>query len=226
MSNELLVGLFENILNPVIIFSDEGNIRSLNKSAELLAGFVNLKNFYDLALNYAPKSFGFKTIMQTIKVDRFNFFAATIGYLSEDELIVMLYQQPSDTKKTKIDKSEYKLSNIYALIDLALISSNKTKCKKEFDLDIPEFKLHQESFLKLLRSIFELLNDEFSMSLRLKVGEYVEIDQKRCKMLELKICGKCVLDVNLLIKQVEQKVHLWIKEDKGCMSLDIPIILE
>ena len=47
--------------SPFILFNNQGKIIYLNNAAEILFGYVSKKELYDIALSYAPQSFGYKT---------------------------------------------------------------------------------------------------------------------------------------------------------------------
>jgi len=48
--------------SPFILFSNQGKILYLNNAAEILFGYVAKKELYDIALAYAPQSFGYKSV--------------------------------------------------------------------------------------------------------------------------------------------------------------------
>lgn len=225
MKSELGFGLLEHDFNPVMLFSESGEIRFLNRSGELLASFVNIKLFYELAVNYAPKSFGFKTTLMLLNYDKFNFFAITVGYLSEDEIAIILYQQPISNTQQKLDNKEMVSSNIYMLIDLAASCVGEKRCKKYFDVDIPEFRLHQNGFLKLLRHAMESMNSDFEIFLKLKIGEFKIVNEQKHKLIELRLTGKRGLSMDAALKNMAEKCHVGVFLSADGVILDIPMVV-
>ena len=92
--------------NPFILFSAQGKILYLNNAAEILFGYVSKKELYDIALSYAPQSFGYKTTSLTLNYDSFMFHAITIGYENEEQISLRLYNTPriKPTRKIESDK--------------------------------------------------------------------------------------------------------------------------
>ncbi len=59
--------------SPVVIFNYEGKIVWLNNSAEILLGYVDKKELFNLSLKYAPKSFGTNTVLLTLHFKHLGF---------------------------------------------------------------------------------------------------------------------------------------------------------
>ena len=94
MSDQNFLGWIEHDYNPFILFSTSGELKYSNNSAELLLSYVSPKNFHDLALSYAPMSFGYKTTFITLEYDKFSFYGITVGYEDEEVIGIKLYQNP------------------------------------------------------------------------------------------------------------------------------------
>jgi len=224
-------GWIENDYNPFILFSSAGEMSYTNASAELLLSYAEKKIFHDLALAYAPQDFGYKTTFMNLEYDKFHFYAITVGYEDEETIGIKLYQNPmtgpARTAPTKISKEN---SNIYVLIDLCISLasvSSDTLFKKEFDPTIPEFKLSQNDFTKLLRKVYDsfLPADVITTGLKLKIGETVKINSKKYQLLELSVKGE-QKDVTLQksAQEIADNINIKCTFTKNSATLEIPII--
>lgn len=224
-------GWIENDYNPFILFASSGEMTYTNTSAELLLSYAEKKIFHDLALAYAPQDFGYKTTFMNLEYDKFTFYAITVGYEDEETIGIKLYQNPltgpARTAPTKISKEK---SNIYVLIDLCIslaCVNNDTVFKKEFDPTIPEFKLSQNDFTKLLRKVYDsfMPADALTTILKLKIGESVKINNKRYQLLELTVKGEDK-DPSLpkSIQEITESINIKCSHTKSGVTLEIPII--
>ncbi len=226
-----LQGWIENDYNPFILFSNSGDMTYTNTSAELLLSYAEKKIFHDLALAYAPQDFGYKTTFMNLEYDKFHFYAITVGYEDEETIGIKLYQNPltgpTRAAPSKISKES---SNIYVLIDLCISLAsvnNDTLFKKEFDPTIPEFKLSQNDFTKLLRKVYDSFQpaDVITTVLKLKIGETVKINTKRYQLLELAVKGEQkdpALQKN--IQEITEGINIKCTFAKNGVTLEIPII--
>lgn len=224
-------GWIEHDYNPFILFSSSGEMTYTNASAELLLSYVEKKVFHDLALAYAPQDFGYKTTFMNLEYDKFNFYAITVGYEDEENIGLKLYQNPLTGSGRGTDsKISKESSNIYVLIDLciSLASANSDSLfKKEFDPTIPEFKLSQNEFTKVLRKVYDSFASSATITtgLKLKIGESVKIGNKRFQLLELSVKGEQkenTLDAN--IQEITDNINIKVRLAKNSVILEIPII--
>lgn len=224
-------GWIENDYNPFILFSSSGEMTYTNASAELLLSYAEKKIFHDLALAYAPQDFGYKTTFMNLEYDKFHFYAITVGYENEETIGIKLYQNPltgpARTAPARISKES---SNIYVLIDLciSLASANSDALfKKELDPTIPEFKLSQNDFTKLLRKIYDafLPAEVITTELKLKIGETVKINSKKYQLLILSVRGE-LKDAGLRknIEEITEGINIKCSFSQKGVTLEIPII--
>ena len=187
---------FQNFLDwdnsPFILFNHKGKILYLNNSAEILFGYVSKKELYDLALSYAPQSFGYKTTTLTLNYDSFNFYAITIGYENEEEISIRFYNTPRTKSATPLERDKLVSTDINLLLE-ANIALFKTKNSNALQLltdpDIPSFKLDQNRFSKLLRKVLDTFraSDSIHITLKLLVGEHVIISGKKKPIVQLSV---------------------------------------
>lgn len=211
--------------SPFFLFSNKGEILYLNNSAQFLVDKINLRELYEIALLNASKGFGFKTTLLELRFDVFLFFAITVGYESDKEIGIKLYNSPYLIKNRLLNFKDYELANIYKLIDLCISSAMQKKeisFKKEIDPALPEFKLNQNSFAKILIAIFDSFIDtlEIKIRLKLKIGEFLQLSEKKIQILKLEIIGKqrdvkadesieeLCLDINILSNIASDRVVL------------------
>lgn len=179
--------------NPFILFDQNGKVLSLNQEAQFLLGKVKSKTIFNIAVDYASDSFGFKTHFMDIELEGIDFFAITVGYESEEEIGVKLYKHPRKKIRTiNTDKTEE--TNLYLIIDLA-ISSNSCKSgarfTKEYDPAIPETCLNVDEFLKLLNKIYQAFceSENIHTQLFIAIGEYIKIEKRKFPMIKIEISG-------------------------------------
>ena len=168
-------------LNPVLSFSSSSKILYSNSEAQFLLNRIKPKELFDLALTYAPKTFGALTSYIDLTIKNYTFYAITVMYENEDEIHMKLYKSAMVKKESKLNIKNINTTNIFTLVDLA-ISTSKIKTNinftKNYDPSIPEFKLDASAFIKTLNQIFEAFSESknVSCSILLKIGEYIKID--------------------------------------------------
>jgi len=214
--------------NPFILFSSNGKIISLNGEAQFLLGAASTTELFELASSYANITYGFKTTFLELEFGRFKFFGLTVGYETEDEIGIKLYQAPS----FKIDKPKPtgELTNVYALVDLC-ISTNSINSDiiflKEFDPTIPEIIINANEFIKILNKIYLCFTDnkEVYTKIFFRVGEHIKFEEKKYSLFSISISAK---DKNE--KRVEELTN-WAKsssffiEIKNSITINIPMVL-
>ena len=215
-------------LNPVLSFSSSSKILYSNSEAQFLLNRIKPKELFDLALTYAPKTFGALTSYIDLTIKNYTFYAITVMYENEDEIHMKLYKSAMVKKESKLNIKNINTTNIFTLVDLA-ISTSKIKTNinftKNYDPSIPEFKLDASAFIKTLNQIFEAFSESknVSCSILLKIGEYIKIDGKKYSLISIEITS----DENNEFSKINLKDnHSFIlTADENKATIDLPLIL-
>jgi hypothetical protein len=226
---ELCETFLEYDLNPFMVFSSQGKLIHYNQEAEYLLSFVTPHKLYELAISYAPKSFGTRRSQVDIRYDRYIFCVLLVGYLDDEKIGIKLYKEMTSIAKT-VDKDDTTLINLFSLLELSknsIFANKNVLITESLDPTIPEMNLHVESFLKLLNRIFtEYANsNEIEILVRLKIGQNLVVNGK-----SYPICNVSIQDVETSISDtnalhalaIEANVMLIIKDSKTL--LEFPII--
>jgi len=216
--------------SPFILFDHRGKILYLNNSAEILFGYVSKKELYDLALNYAPQNFGYRTTTLTLDYDTFHFYALTVGYENEEQISIRLYNAPRAKTAGNIDRDKFAPTDINLLLE-ANIALFKTKNKNNLQLltdpDLPELKIDQNRFSKLLRKTLDAFraSDSIRITLKLLVGEHIMIEEKKTPIAQLSITANGrYTDTDEEIAELSKKCHISISLTEHSIKLDIPLM--
>ena len=218
--------------NPFILFSQDGKILNLNKSAQFLLGSTSPQALFEHAVSHATTSFGFKTTHLDLSFGRFHFFALCVGYESEDEIGIMLYRTPS--VEPKIDsslQSRHNAVNIYSLIDLCVsttsIGTNRT-IHRDFDPTVPEIRIDSDQFIKMFSLILSASGDDNTLTIKLalNIGEYIKIEQKKYSLFSLKVSNNISFETEEThrIEKFASKLGGKISFDANEIILDLAII--
>ena len=214
-------------LNPIISFSSTSKILYTNSEAQFLLNRIKPKELYDIALQYAPKSFGAETTYIDLNLQNYTFYAITVSYDNEDEIHMKLYKSAMVKKESTLNIKNINSTNIFTLVDLA-ISTNKiktdTEYSKNYDPSIPEFKLDASSFIKTLNQIFEAFNGSSNIycSILLKIGEYIKIEGKKYSLIAVEIISNKNAVKELL--QYKEDSSFILTCDKNKITIDLPLI--
>jgi hypothetical protein len=218
--------------NPFFVFGSKGELLTLNQPAQFLISKVDPKTLYELALAYASRDYGYKTTIIDLRFDVFNFFAITVGYESEDEIGIKLYQIPYCGPKKVIRVKDCELTNIYHLVDLCIATvSSRVSCefKKDIDPALPDFKLPQNDFVKALTRVYESFDksSEVVTELKLKTGEFLQIGGKRYQILKLRVFGEIRGTAkDLVIDEMCSNINIFTTLDEKEAVLNVPLILQ
>ena len=130
--------------SPFILFNNNGKILYLNNAAEILFGYVSKKELYDIALSYAPKTFGYKTTSLTLNYDSFMFHAVTIGYENEEQISLRLYNTPRTKPSKKLETDNFIMTDINILLEanIALFKTKNQNHQRNFV--VMHFHLYQK----------------------------------------------------------------------------------
>ena len=215
-------------LNPVITFSSTSKILYSNSEAQFLLNRIKQKELYELALKYAPKSFGAETSYIDLTMQNYTFYAITVKYDNEDEIHMKLYKSTIAKKESTLNIKNINSTNIFTLVDLA-ISTNKIKTdtvyRKNYDPSIPEFKLDASSFIKTLSQAFEAFasSSDIHCSILLKIGEYIKIEGKKYSLITVEITSEKNAEKETL--QYKEDSSFILSCDKNKITIDLPLII-
>ena len=215
-------------LNPIISFNSNSKIIYSNSEAQFLLNRITQRELFDLALEYAPKSFGAETSYINLTIKNYTFYAITVKYENEDEIHMKLYKSAMVKKEPNLTITNVNNTNIFTLVDLA-ISTSKTKTSinfsKNYDPSIPEFKLDASSFIKTLNQSFESFSHakNIKCSIMLKIGEYIRIEGKKYSLISIEIEADKLGDFSQVTYK-EDSSFIVTCEDKK-ITLDLPLII-
>ena len=216
--------------NPFILFSNEGNIIYLNNAAEILFGYVSTKELYEIALSYAPQTFGYKTTSLSLNYDTFVFHAITVGYENEEQISLRLYNTPRIKATRKIEKEKLITTDINILLEanLALFrTKNSNPLKLLTDQDLPAFKIDQNNFSKLLRKTLNAFraSDSIDISLKLLFGQHVIINDKKESIAQLSVVANGrYTDTDDEIRSLAEISQIKAVLKEHYIKLEIPLI--
>ena len=216
--------------SPFILFNVEGKIVYLNNSAEILFGYVSKQELYDIALAYAPQTFGYKTTTLSLNYDAFNFYAITVGYENEEQISIRFYNAPRVKPSSPLETDKLMMTDINILLE-ANIALFKTKNSNSLQLltdqDLPAFKIDQNRFSKLLRKTLDTFraSDSMSITLKLLIGEHVVIAGKKEAIVQLAVAANGRYhDTDDEIKSLASQSHISCLLKEHTIKLDIPLI--
>lgn len=215
-------------LNPILSFSSNAKILYSNSEAQFLLNRIKQKELFDLALTYAPKTFGAQTSYIDLNIKNYTFYAITVMYENEDEIHMKLYKSAMVKKESSLNIKNINTTNIFTLVDLAISTSkikNDINFTKNYDPSIPEFKLDASTFIKTLNNIFEAFRDKENVtcSILLKIGEYIKIDNKKYSLISVEISSNKKSDFSSIITKENNSFILTADETK--VNIDLPLIL-
>ena len=220
----------ENDSNPFILFTNQGKIKYLNTSAELLMGSCQPKDIFDIAITHAPQTFGSQKTALNISFNSFEFYAINVLYDNEEYIGIYLYNKPM----AKIDENNllegYTSTDINILIQANIELFNITyqgELKLLTDYDIPEFQIHQNNFSLLLRNIFTQFKDskELEILIKIKLGERVVVKNERYSIIIIQLKGnQREENSDREIELLAHKNHINIHFKKHEIILEIPAI--
>ncbi len=217
--------------NPFILFSNEGAVLYLNKSAELLMGIHIERKIFDFALSYAPKSFGHKNTLLELSLGLFDFYGINVLYNNDDEIGIHLYTRPRGKITYEVKLEGYSKTDINLLLQANIELFNIQYSGKLYllaDYEIPELLIHQNRFSLLLRKIFELFedSDSLSVSLKIKIGSMIVVEEKKYPIVILELQGsKRVTSSDMNIKESASDIHIDLHFKDNAITLEIPAIL-
>ena len=215
-------------LNPILSFSSSAKILYSNSEAQFLLNRIKQKELFDLALTYAPKTFGALTSYIDLTIKNYTFYAITVTYQNEDEIHMKLYKSAMVKKESKLNIKNINTTNIFTLVDLAISTSkikNNINFAKNYDPSIPEFKLDASTFIKTLNIIFEVFKDKENVncSILLKIGEYIKINDKKYSLISVEIGSNEKSD--FLSLGIKENSSFILAYDDTKVTIDLPLII-
>ncbi len=217
--------------SPFILYENSGKITYLNSAAEILMGYVTKDELYDIAVSYAPKDFGYKTTRLELQYYTFSFYAITVAYENEDQICLRLYHSPSLNNNSNIELDKFPVTDINILLEANITLfrlKNSNHLTLLVDQDLPLCRIDQNEFSKLLRKTLYAFrtSDSIDISLKFLIGEYVIIQNRRKKLLQLDIkADRRYTDGDIEIKRVAQKINISCILKEHSIYLQIPFIL-
>jgi len=216
--------------SPFILFNAGGKILYLNNAAEILMGYVDKKELYDIVLAHAPNEYGYKTTTLMLQYDSLIFYAITVGYQDDEHICIRLYHQPRLHKPKNLVSDKYVTTDINTLLEANITlfqMTNSNHLALLVDQDIPPFKIDQNHFSKLLRKTLHAFraSDSIHIALKFLVGEYVIINGKKEALIQLKIeaNGRYTdQDTNIESLANENSISVAFKEHS--ITLQIPFL--
>lgn len=216
--------------SPFILFSDEGKILYLNNAAEILFGYVSQKELYNIALSYAPQSFGYRNTTISLSYDTFSFHAITVGYENEDQISLRLYNRPRIQTTHTLETNKFITTDINIILEanIALFKTKNTNPLKLLtDQDIPAFKIDQNNFSKLLRKSLDAFraSDSMDISLKILIGQHVIIKDKKESLIQLSIVANGrYADTDNEIRSLADKSQIKCLLQEHSIKLEVPLI--
>jgi hemerythrin len=220
----------ENDINPFILFSSEGSILYLNKSAELLMGIDTQKEIFDLALAHAPQSFGHRVALMELSFSSYEFYGLNTLYNNDQEIGIQLYirPRPKVAHEETLEGYSHTDINLFLQANIELFNIQyRGKLSLMTDYTMPEIQLHQNSFSLLLRKVFAQFQHAsyLEITLTIKIGSKIIIGDKRYPILSLKLVADSREDeTDKAIKEIALSNHIDTHFTKESALLEIPAI--
>ncbi len=189
----------ENDNNPFILFNADRRIVYLNTAAEFLLGRVSKQELYDMCIAHAPKEYGSKMTYMNLRYDDLTFYGITVGYQDDEYIGIRLYQLVKNRQPTAKELNKFILSDINVLLEtsISLVAlEGKFDVKLMADRDIPEFKISQNDFFKIMRKCFQSFKpgSRLEIALKMRVGETTYVKNRRCRLVKLEFKSKTPRD--------------------------------
>ncbi|MDC0932604.1 hypothetical protein OAR97_02040 [Arcobacteraceae bacterium] len=221
--------LLEHDLNPYFVFNANGRVKIFNKEAEFLLNYVSVKELFQLAVDNASLDFGFSQKYLPLKFNKHSYYAILVGYVSDEEIALRLYKVVSN-QTNSINSSKLKLVNIFSLIELSkntTLLNNNIKIDEVYDISLPEMKININEFLLCLNDCFQYFetDEEITLKVRIKVGEYEVIDNKKFKIVSLEFISnrEVIPSTPLEDKAAKANANIFFSGNK--LKLELPVIL-
>jgi hypothetical protein len=216
--------------SPFILFDHRGAIYYLNDAAEILLGYTNKHELHKLALSYAPREFGSRTTPVELNYRQLSFYAITVAYTDEEHIGLRLYYRPHPKTFQPLDSRRMTYTNINVLLEAAVTLfdlEHATPFDLLTDTDLPEFKLDQNGFSRLLRKALHLFRSAHNLhiQLTLPIGEAIFIESASWPVVRLTLGAEHrEADRDNTIKALSEAMHIVLSCDSRHVIMDIPFI--
>ncbi len=217
-------------LNPIISFSSNGKILYSNQEAQFLLSRISQKEIFDIAIKYAPKTFGVKTTYINLYLKNYIFYAVTISYKDEEALHIKLYKSIKAKQVPTLNIKNNDFVNIFSLVDLS-ISAMKLKSNikyiKSYDPSIPNFKLNANEIIKILNNTLNCFKASLTITIKvmLKIGEYIKLEDEKYSLICIEVSGVNDADFSNF-KVNDTNTYYILTKEKSKVSIDLPLILK
>ena len=222
--------IIEHDHNPFVLFSNEGAILYLNKSAELIMGTDTKKALFDLALTHAPQSFGHRVALMELSFSSQAFYGINVLYTNDEEIAIQLYLRPRPTIKKQEKREGYTLTDLNLLLQANIELFRMTyqgKLSLITDYTMPQIQLHQNSFSLLLRKVFAQFTHAktLEITMTIKIGSKIIIADKSHPIIALKLQADQRDDQNdKSIREFALSSDIDMLIDQTSLQLEIPAI--
>ena len=217
--------------NPLILFDSSGKVVYLNNSAESLFGYIDYIELFKLALEYAPKSYGFRTAAIALHYEPFHFHSIMVGYEDEEHLALRLYALPLGIKEHQDRTSSQNEVDLNLLLEasLALFSSTspQTQITLFADMDLPAILTDANAASKLFSMTLASFEGakELSVELKMIIGEYIFIKKKQYPLILFKVtCKGNTKTIDGSIVEIAKRLHIKLLYEKNLFKMEIPLI--
>jgi len=222
--------ILESDSSPVIVFDHRGKILWLNSAAEILLGYADRKELFEIALSHAPKDFGSRTTLLELHYRQLGFYAVNVAYNSEEWVALRLYYRPRSGEKRHLEKEKLIETDINVLLEAAITLFKMQygqKLSLLTDQDLPPIRIDQNGFSKLLRKTLESFrrSSQIEVTLKMTIGEFIIIDEKRYHLLQLRVQanGRCP-DEDAAIRELAENLQIVPLLEENLVAFDIPFI--
>jgi hypothetical protein len=216
--------------SPFVLFDHRGAIRYLNDAAEILLAYTDKHELHKLALSYAPRDFGSRTTPIELNYHQLSFYAITVAYADEEHIGLRLYYRSRPKTLQPLDAKRMTYTNINILLEAAVTLfdlGHATPFDLLTDTDLPEFKLDQNGFSRLLRKCLHLFRSAHNLHIRLTlpIGEAIFIENTSWPVVRLAFnADSREEDQDSTIGTLAETMHIVLSYSPGQIMMDIPFI--
>jgi hypothetical protein len=222
--------ILESDGSPLIVFDHQGRILWLNSAAEILLGYADRKELFEIALQHGPADFGSRTTLMELHYRQLAFYAVNVAYNSEEWIALRLYYRPRAVEKRHLDKEKLIATDINVLLEAAITlfkMQHGQRLSLLTDQDLPPIRIDQNNFSKLLRKTLESFrrSSQIEVSLQMTIGEFIIIDENRYPLLRLKIrANGRYPDEDAAIRDLAEELQIVPLLEENVVAFDIPFI--
>ena len=216
--------------SPLIVFDHKGRILWLNEAAEILLGYADHRELFEMALAHAPKDFGHQTTLRELHYRQLSFYAFQVAYNSEEWIALRLYYRPKANETRHLDPDRLFPTDINLLLEAAIgmfRMEHGRPLSLLADQDLPELRIDQNGFSKLLRKALESFRESEAIraSLKMTIGEFIRIDGKRYPILRLKLeADRRITREDAAVERLANDLQILPFCEEDSLVLDIPFV--